>query len=81
MSTYPYLGSGVNGEYQTRHAYFDGTGTANTMLSIFDDGQKLSVQLKDAAFGTGAKVDVVPDFYYFPFSYNDGGVHYIDGVL
>lgn len=81
MSTYPYIGSGVNGDYETRRAFFDGTGTAYTQLSIFDDGQKLSVQLKEAGFGTGAKVDVVPDFYYFPFSYNDGGAHYIDGVL
>ncbi|WP_159518449.1 fasciclin domain-containing protein [Sunxiuqinia indica] len=82
ISTYPYVGSGVNGEFDTKRTYLDGAnGDAFTQLSIFDDGQKLSVQLNGAEIGTGNKVDVVPDFYYFPFSYNDGGVHYINGVL
>jgi len=82
ISTYPYVGSGVNGEFDTKRAYSDGVnGVVFTQLSIFDDGQKLSVQLNGAEIGTGNKVDVVPDFYYFPFSYNDGGVHYINGVL
>ncbi len=82
ISTYPYIGSGVNGQFDTKRSYLDGVnGATFTQLSIFDDGAKLSVQLNGAEIGTGNKVDVVPDFYYFPFSYNDGGVHYINGVL
>lgn len=73
MTTYPFVGSGVNGDFDTMGE--------DVPMTIFDDGSKLSVQLKNAGFGTAAKVDVVPDFDYFPFSYGDGGVHYIGGVL
>lgn len=78
MTTYPFIGSGVNGNYYTVNSRGN---LSSTMIRIFDDGQKLSVQLQQPDLGTGDKVDVVPDFYYFPFSYDDGGVHYIDGVL
>jgi len=80
LTTYPYLGSGVNGDYSNVRSFLSGGNIASS-LSISDDGTKLSVQLNDGSFGTGTKVDVVPDFYYFPFSYGDGGVHYINGVL
>ncbi|WP_170154481.1 fasciclin domain-containing protein [Mangrovibacterium diazotrophicum] len=80
LTTYPYLGSGVNGNYSTIRSYLSGGNIAST-LTITDNGSKLSVQLNDASYGTGTSVDVVPDFDYFPFSYSDGGVHYINGVL
>ena len=83
MTTYPYVGSGVNGQYGAALFISDGTSITNAPLNIIDNGSKLSVQLGSDIFGKGATpiVDVVPDFYYFPFSYNDGGVHYLSGVL
>ncbi|WP_163707318.1 fasciclin domain-containing protein [Mangrovibacterium lignilyticum] len=83
MTTYPYVGSGVNGEYGTSLLTSDGTSIFNAPLNIIDDGSSLSVQLGMDLFEKGETpvVDVIPDFDYFPFSYGDGGVHYIDGVL
>ena len=80
MSTYPYLGSGIEGSYSTLLKY----NGERVPLVIYDDGSKLSVQLGtdlSTLGATGDKVDVVPDFDYFPFSYEDGGVQYINGVL
>ena len=83
MTTYPYIGSGVNGQYGSMLSSSEGTSSKRVPVTIFDNGQKLSVQLDISmtGLGTGNKVDVVPDFDYFPFSYDDGGVHYINGIL
>jgi uncharacterized surface protein with fasciclin (FAS1) repeats len=83
MTTYPYIGSGVNGEYGTMQYYSDGTSIKRVPLKIIDNGVKLSVQLGMPLLGiTNPEViDVVPDYDYLPFSYDDGGVHYINGVL
>lgn len=83
LTTYPYLGSGVNGEYGAMLNINDGTSIYRAPVEIMDNGSVLSVQLGQDIFNKGETpvVEVVPDFYFFPFSYNDGGVHYIDGVL
>lgn len=75
MASYPFVGSGASGEY---HTFGD-----NAHINIIDNGSELKVQLSADLFGKGVTpvVNVVPDFDYFPFSYNDGGAHYIDGVL
>lgn len=73
MITYPYLGSGVNGTYDSMEL--------SGQLLIEDNGESLSIQRIRQGQPQGAKVDVVPDYDYFPFAFEDGGVHYINGVL
>lgn len=91
MSNYPYVGWGEQtqevGGLITMQSLevFDDEGKSTittTNLNIFDDGSKLSVQVI-APEGAAARpvVDVVPDYYYLPFIYDDGCVHIIDGVL
>ena len=73
LVTYPYVGSGVNGIYNTMNT--------NKQLLIEDDGQSLKVQQYSLGQEQTTKISVVPDNDYFPFAYDDGGVHYINGVL
>ncbi len=80
MTTYPYLGSGVKGEYTTMGALTGGD-YVNSRLIINDDGVSLSVQLYRPGVGKGNVVNVVPDYDYFPFAFDDGGVHFINGIL
>jgi len=81
MTTYPYIGSGVHGQY-TALGTFSVNGTSlNTMVIINDDGQSLSVKRYLPGVGEGNVVSVVPDYDYFPFAFDDGGVHLIDGVF
>ena len=73
LVTYPYVGSGVNGIYNTMNT--------NKQLLIEDDGQSLKVQQYSLGQEQTTKISVVPDNDYFPFAYDDGGVHYINGVF
>jgi hypothetical protein len=73
MITYPYAGAGINGTYDSMETF--------GQLLIEDDGQSLKVQRFFQGQAQGNKVNVIPDYDYFPFAFDDGGVHYIDGVL
>jgi hypothetical protein len=51
-------------------------------MNVTDTGAKLSVQLMDnQGIPTGKKVDVIGDYHYFPFIFEDGCVHFIMEML
>jgi uncharacterized surface protein with fasciclin (FAS1) repeats len=81
ITTYPYLGSGVDGQFATLEDYSLNGAELKGKLIISDDGQFIKVRRSLPDLIEGNWVNVVPDFYYFPFSYDDGGVHFIDGIL
>ena len=68
FTTYPYLGSTFGGEYYT---------TGDETLNVVDTGSKLTVNF----VGSESSADVIPDYDYFPFAFNDGGFHFIDAIL
>ena len=70
----------MKGEYTTMGALTGGD-YVNSRLIINDDGVSLSVQLYRPGAGKGNVVNVVPDYDYFPFAFDDGGVHFINGIL
>jgi uncharacterized surface protein with fasciclin (FAS1) repeats len=77
MTTYPYPGSGINGEYDTLSEHAG----ENVKMIIQDDGQSLSIRLSTPGVGQGSVVNVAPGYDYFPFAFDDGGAHYVSGVL
>lgn len=77
MTTYPYPGSGINGEYTTLSEYAG----ENVKMIIRDDGQSLSIRLSTPGVGQGSVANVVSGYDYFPFAFDDGGAHYVSGVL
>lgn len=81
--SYPYVGSNINGFFNI--PLYGGLSESGEKrfysVQIVDDGSKLSVA---PAFETkllGAPVDVVDTYYYFPFAFNDGCVHFIKDVF
>lgn len=69
IPVYPYPGSLMrSGAYKT-------IGAQHT-LNYTDTGSSLSVQLDG-----GSVVNVIPEYDYFPFAYNDGCFHFIDAIL
>ena len=81
MTTYPYIGSGINGEYTSLEIYeVNGSGAFANIL-IEDNGESLTIQRNRPGLDEGNKINVISDFDYFPFAFEDGGVHYINGVL
>jgi len=81
MTTYPYIGSGITGEYTSLETYSINGFFEFSHILIKDNGQSLSVRRSRPGLDYGNKVNVVPDYDYFPFAFDDGGVHYIDEVL
>jgi len=89
ISNYPYVGweETTTDGLMTLQSYDveddNGKVTAiTTKMNITDNGSKLSVQIMDNEGNlTGDKVDVIDDYHYFPFIFDDGCVHFIKGVL
>lgn len=81
ISNYPYVGWGENteaaGGLVTLNQSTTAEGIQTVNLNIFDDGTKLSVALA----GSSHRVDVTADYDFFPFIFDDGPAHFIDGVL
>lgn len=81
ISNYPYIGWGEDtestGGLVTLNQTSSEQGVQSVNLNIYDDGSKLSVALA----GSSHRVDVTPDYDYFPFVFDDGPAHFIDGVL
>lgn len=81
MTTYPYIGSGIQGQYSTLGTFNrDGT-SLNTVVVIKDNGNSLSVKLNFPGVFEGEEVNVISDYDYFPFAFFDGGAHFIDDVF
>ena len=56
--------------------------TITTKIDVSDAGGKLSVQeLDNDGNPVGGRVDVVEDYHYFPFIFDDACVHFIKEVL
>ena len=49
----------------------------NTKMNIVDNGSSLSVNI----VGESGSANVIEDYDYFPFIFDDGCVHFIDSVL
>jgi hypothetical protein len=70
FAKYPYPGAGVQGEFVT---FGDNT------LNVVDNGEILQVNFADGENAT--PVNVVGDYGYLPFAYQDGCFHFIEDVL
>ena len=70
FTTYPYPGSSAKGQFYT---------TGNYKMDIHDNGSSLSVSFTNATKNN--TVEVSPKYYYLPFAFNDGCLHFIDGIL
>lgn len=68
FTAYPYIGSTCKGEFNTAGAH---------RMNVTDTGSKLSVSF----VGSAQSVDVISDYSYLPFAFNDGCFHFIDGIL
>lgn len=69
FTDYPFLGSSCKGQFITK--------SLTTKLEIIDGGSSLSVKL----VGSDEVVPVDSKYSYFPFAFNDGCIHFIDGLL
>lgn len=68
FTSYPYVGSSCKGEFNT---------TGSDRINVSDDGTKLTVNFA----GSTTVANVIPDYNYLPFAFNDGCFHLIDGIL
>ena len=70
ITTYPYIGSTMTtGNYTT-------LSNTNKNIVYTDNGNSLSVQLP-----SGKKCNVVSQYHYFPFAFNDGCFHLIEDTF
>ncbi len=87
ISNYPFVGWGENTEadgglitLDSENIIVDGRPQINaTHVNIYDDGTKLSAEVAEP--GYNGRVDMVGDYDYFPFVFDDGCVQFINGVL
>lgn len=77
MITYPYVGSGIDDVFTTMGRY----GGQNAKMMIGDNSQSLRVRIVVPGPGGSEFVEVVPDYDYFPFAFDDGGAHYIGSMF
>ena len=92
ITNYPYLGWG---ETTTQLEYggletiqvMDDSGEApvvgkSYVLNVFDNGSALSVQTRDLQTGEQSQqVNIIGDYDYLPFIFNDGVVYFLEDVL
>ena len=92
MTNYPFCGWGEDedvktaGGLQTWDTYINEMKGEMEAVCIAIDNttnpDKIQVGVWDKNKKTfGKKVNVIDKYYYFPFTFNDGGVHFIDGML
>lgn len=88
ISNYPYVGweETSTGEYPTLHSYYsvgeDGTYIEKTIkMNITDANNKVSIQVLDYDGNPSNWIDVIPDYHYFPFVFNDGCVHFLQDII
>lgn len=75
---YPYVGSAfTSGKYMSENSWETEEGTpAYTPLTYTDNGSTLSIQLDGHR-----SCNVISDYDYFPFAFNDGCFHLIDDAF
>lgn len=71
FTSYPYPGSGVNGELKTDFGDYN--------MNLLDDGATLKVEFINGENTVPA--NVIDKYFYLPFVYSDGCFHFIDDVL
>lgn len=89
ISNYPFVGweETTTGGIPTLQSYDveleDGkVETKTTKMNVSDANDKLSIQILDNdGNATGKWIDVIDDYHYFPFVFDDGCVHFINDVL
>lgn len=89
ISNYPYIGweENTEGGLPTLQSYDEPLEggkvvTITTKMDVSDAEGKLSVQeLDNDGNPVGGRVDVVEDYHYFPFIFDDACVHFIKEVL
>jgi uncharacterized surface protein with fasciclin (FAS1) repeats len=88
ISNYPYVGweettpNGLPTMQSFEETGSDGkVATYYTNIYIVDDGSKLSIYSINPGGITSSTVNVNGSFYYFPFVFNDGCIHFLDNVL
>ena len=87
MTNYPYVGWGEDTEsagglqtMQTKQVENPLTGEIEfvyTCINVYDNGTNLTVGLKDSS----KRIKVSEKYDSFPFTFNDGGAHFIEGVF
>ncbi|MDO5447364.1 MAG: fasciclin domain-containing protein [Prevotellaceae bacterium] len=87
MTNYPYVGWGEDTEsegglqtMQSRQVENPATGDIDlvyTCVNVYDNGTSMSVGLK----GSSKRIKISDKYDSFPFTFNDGGVHFIEGLL
>lgn len=70
FAKYPYAGAGVQGTFDT---------FGSNQLQLTDTGNSLQVNFVGGESGT--PVNVVADYGYLPFAYQDGCFHFIEDIL
>ena len=76
IASYPYIGSDFkSGRYWSERTA-ETEGATVPQLIYTDNGTSLSIQLEGYK-----KCHVIPDYYYFPFAYEEGCFHLIDDVF
>ncbi|MBQ8058198.1 MAG: hypothetical protein IJ199_00045 [Prevotella sp.] len=86
MSNYPYVGWG---EQTTSYGGWitldqdDENAEIATRLNVYDNGTRLSVgrKVRDGREQGTVNVSSLYDSDYFPFTYDDGGIYFLEGVL
>jgi len=89
ISNYPYVGweETTTGGLPTLQSYTEDIGdnkvvVRTTKMNVRDAGNKISIQvLNDAAAPVSRWIDVIEDYYYFPFVFDDACVHFIKEVI
>lgn len=69
FTSYPYVGGGIHGDFDTY---------GNYGISLIDSGSDLSVKFKESEKDA---VKVTAKYFYLPFAFTDGCFHLIDGIL
>ncbi|MDR2839759.1 MAG: fasciclin domain-containing protein [Paludibacter sp.] len=89
ISNFPYVGwqESATNLLPTLQSYDVSLGggkseTKTTKISITDAGNKISIRAFNGEGNpTGSWIDVIEDYHYFPFVFDDGCVHFIKEVL
>lgn len=85
ISNYPFIGwnENITSGLPTLQTYISGGKVmSKSKMLVTDANSKISIRVVDnTGTPTSAWVDVIPDYNYFPFVFDDGCVHFIKDVF